>query len=177
MRHSFRFAGTGGQGLITAGIILAEAALLDDKLAFQSQSYGPEARGGSSKAEAIISDEAIYFSRVIDPDFLLVMSQEAANKYITDCDEHTTVITDTLFVEDVPGKFGKRVDLPITHTANNVCGKALFANIVALGAVVGLTKCVSKEAITKAVLNRVPKGTEEANTKALEAGMALVEGK
>ena len=69
MRTSFRFSGTGGQGLITAGIILAEAALLDDKLAVQSQSYGPEARGGSSKAEAIISDEAIYFSRVIDPDF------------------------------------------------------------------------------------------------------------
>lgn len=76
MRHSFRFSGTGGQGLITAGIILAEAALLDDKLAVQSQSYGPEARGGSSKAEAIISDEPIYFSRVICPDTLLVMSQE-----------------------------------------------------------------------------------------------------
>ena len=156
MRHSFRFSGTGGQGLITAGIILAEAALLDDKLAVQSQSYGPEARGGSSKAEAIISDEPIYFSRVICPDTLLVMSQEAANKFIADCDEHTTVITDTLFVTDVPGK-------------------SLFANIVALGAVVALTKCVSKEAILKAVLNRVPKGTEEANTKALEAGMALIE--
>ena len=114
MRHSFRFSGTGGQGLITAGIILAEAALLDDKLAVQSQSYGPEARGGSSKAEAIISDEAIYFSRVIDPDYLLVMSQEAANKYTADCDEHTTVITDTLFVNEVPGTYGKRVDLPIT---------------------------------------------------------------
>ena len=177
MRTSFRFSGTGGQGLITAGIILAEAALLDDKLAVQSQSYGPEARGGSSKAEAIISDEAIYFSRVIDPDFLLVMSQEAANKYTADCDKHTTVITDTLFVGEVPRNYGQRVHLPITHTANNVCGKALFANLVALGAVVGLTKCVSKEAILKAVLNRVPKGTEEANTKALEAGMALVEGK
>ena len=115
MRHSFRFSGTGGQGLITAGIILAEAALLDDKLAVQSQSYGPEARGGSSKAEAIISDEPIYFSRVICPDTLLVMSQEAANKFIADCDEHTTVITDTLFVTDVPGKYGKRVDLPITQ--------------------------------------------------------------
>ena len=177
MRTSFRFSGTGGQGLITAGIILAEDALLDDKLAVQSPSYGPEARGGSSKAEAIIRDEAIHFSRVIDPDFLLVMSQEAANKYTADCDKHTTVITDTLFVGEVPGNYGKRVDLPITHTANSVCGKSLFANIVALGAVVGLTKCVSKEAILKAVLNRVPKGTEEANTKALEAGMALVEGK
>ena len=111
MRTSFRFSGTGGQGLITAGIILAEAALLDDKLAVQSQSYGPEARGGSSKAEAIISDEAIYFSRVIDPDFLLVMSQEAANKYTADCDKHTTVITDTLFVGEVPGNYGKRVEI------------------------------------------------------------------
>lgn len=174
MRHSFRFSGTGGQGLITAGIILAEAALLDDKLAVQSQSYGPEARGGSSKAEAIISDEPIYFSRVINPNVLLVMSQEAANKYTADCDENTIVITDTLFVKEVPGNFAKRVDLPITHTATAECGKTLFANIVALGAVVGLTKCVSEEAITKAVLNRVPKGTEEANKRALKAGMELV---
>ncbi len=177
MRHSFRFSGTGGQGLITAGIILAEAALLDDKLAVQSHSSGPEARGGSSKAEAIISDEPIYFSRVIDPDVLLVMSQEAANKYTADCAAHTTVLTETLFVNEVPGTIGKRIDLPITHTANEVCGKTLFANIVALGAVAAATKCVSKEALLKAVLNRVPKGTEEANTKALEAGMALVEGK
>ena len=172
MRKSFRFSGTGGQGLITAGIILAEAALLDDKLAVQSQSYGPEARGGSSKAEAIISDEPIYFSRVTCPDLLLVMSQEAANKYTEGCSPETVVVTDTLFVNEVP--YGKRVDLPITHTAVEVCGKVLFANIVALGAVVGLTNCVSKEAITQAVLNRVPKGTEEKNKAALEAGFALV---
>ena len=132
MRQSFRFSGTGGQGLITAGIILAEAALLDDKLAVQSQSYGPEARGGSSKAEAIISDEPIYFGRVICPDTLLVMSQEAANKYTADCDANTTVITDTLFVDQVPGTYGKRVDLPITHTATETCGKSLFANICLL---------------------------------------------
>lgn len=174
MRQSFRFSGTGGQGLITAGIILAEAALLDDKLAVQSQSYGPEARGGSSKAEAIISDQPIYFSRVTCPDLLLVMSQEAANKYTVDTKENTVVVTDTLFVDAVPGVYGKRVDLPITHTANEVCGKALFANIVALGAVVGLTNCVSKEAITQAVLNRVPKGTEEKNKAALQAGFDLV---
>ncbi|MDO4178357.1 MAG: 2-oxoacid:acceptor oxidoreductase family protein [Phascolarctobacterium sp.] len=174
MKQSFRFSGTGGQGLITAGIILAEAALLDDKLAVQSQSYGPEARGGSSKAEAIISDEPIYFSRVTRPDLLLVMSQEAADKFTNDCNEKTLVVTDTLFVQEVPGNYGKRVDLPITHTANEVCGKSLFANIVALGAVVGLTGCVSEEAITQAVLNRVPKGTEEKNKAALKAGFDLV---
>ena len=158
MKHNFRFSGTGGQGLITAGIILAEAAILDGKEAIQSQSYGPEARGGSSKAEAIISDDKIYFGRVTCPDVLLAMSQEAANKYTKDCGKDSIVIT----------------DLPITHTAIGACGKSLFANIVALGAVVALTHCVSEEALEKAVLNRVPKGTEEANKKALQAGKELI---
>ena len=140
MKHNFRFSGTGGQGLITAGIILAEAAILDGKEAIQSQSYGPEARGGSSKAEAIISDDKIYFGRVTCPDVT----------------------------------YKERIDLPITHTAIGACGKSLFANIVALGAVVALTHCVSEEALEKAVLNRVPKGTEEANKKALQAGKDLI---
>ncbi|MBR5910187.1 MAG: 2-oxoacid:acceptor oxidoreductase family protein, partial [Schwartzia sp.] len=116
MTHNFRFSGTGGQGLIPAGIILAEAAILDGKEAVQSQSYGPEARGGSSKAEVIISDETIYFGRVTCPDVLLVMSQEAADKYSNDTNDHSVIVTDTLFVKDVPGKCKKRVDLPITHT-------------------------------------------------------------
>jgi 2-oxoglutarate ferredoxin oxidoreductase subunit gamma len=174
MKHQFRFSGTGGQGLITAGIILAEAALLDGNLAVQSQSYGPEARGGSSKAEVIVSDKPIHFNRVTKPNVLLVMSQEAADKFSKDIDANTIVVTDTLFVKDVPGFTGKRYDLPITHTATETCGKVLFANIVALGAVVALTHCVTDAAIEKAVLNRVPKGTEEANKKALKAGMALI---
>ena len=172
MKQTFRFSGTGGQGLITAGIILAEAALLDGKMAIQSQSYGPEARGGSSKAEVIISDEAIHFGRVMHPETLLVMSQEAADKYSTDCTPDSLIITDSLFVENVPVS-AHRVDLPITRTAVSTCGKALFANIVALGAVAALTNCVSVESLTKAVLDRVPKGTEDANKKALAAGIAL----
>ena len=98
MRHNFRFAGTGGQGLITAAIILAEAAIEDNKEAVQSQSYGPEARGGSSKADCIISDDKIWFNRVVCPDVLLVMSQEAASKYTGDTDENSIVVTDSLFV-------------------------------------------------------------------------------
>ena len=172
MKQTFRFSGTGGQGLITAGIILAEAALLDGKMAIQSQSYGPEARGGSSKAEVIISDEAIHFGRVMHPETLLGMSQEAADKYSADCTPDSLIITDSLFVENVPVS-AHRVDLPITRTAVSTCGKALFANIVALGAVAALTNCVSVESLTKAVLDRVPKGTEDANKKALAAGIAL----
>lgn len=175
MKQTFRFSGTGGQGLITAGIILAEAALLDGKMAIQSQSYGPEARGGSSKAEVIISDEAIHFGRVMHPETLLVMSQEAADKYSADCTPDSLIITDSLFVENVPVS-AHRVDLPITRTAVSTCGKALFANIVALGAVAALTNCVSIESLTKAVLDRVPKGTEDANKKALAAGFALAKG-
>lgn len=174
MKQTFRFSGTGGQGLITAGIILAEAALLDGKMAIQSQSYGPEARGGSSKAEVIISDEAIHFGRVMHPETLLVMSQEAADKYSADCTPDSLIITDSLFVENVPIS-AHRVDLPITRTAVSTCGKALFANIVALGAVAALTNCVSVESLTKAVLDRVPKGTEDANKKALAAGFELAQ--
>lgn len=174
MKQTFRFSGTGGQGLITAGIILAEAALLDGKMAIQSQSYGPEARGGSSKAEVIISDEAIHFGRVMHPETLLVMSQEAADKYSADCTPDSLIITDSLFVENVPVS-AHRVDLPITRTAVSTCGKALFANIVALGAVAALTNCVSVESLTKAVMDRVPKGTEDANKKALAAGFELAQ--
>lgn len=174
MKHNFRFSGTGGQGLITAGIILAEAAILDGKEAVQSQSYGPAARGGSSKAEVIISDDRIYFGRVTCPDVLLTMSQEAAEKHTGDCSEKTIVITDNLFVKEVPGKHKECIELPITHTAVEKCGKTLFANIVALGAVAELTNCVSEEALIKAVLARVPAGTGEANEKALNAGRELI---
>jgi len=174
MKHKFRFAGTGGQGLITAAIILANAALLDGKLAVQSQSYGPEARGGSSKAEAIVSDQPIHFNRVVNPDTFLVMSQMAADKYIVDVRDEATVITDKLFVSDLHNFKGRRIDLPITHTAIEKCGKPLFANIVALGALVELTHCVSEKSLEDAVLARVPKGTEEKNKLALQAGRDLI---
>ena len=158
MKQELRLSGTGGQGLITAGIILAEAALLDGKLAIQSQSYGPEARGGASKAEVIISDEAIHFPKVTDPNLTA----------------GSVMITDSLFVSDVPDFGGKVYELPITHSAKEVLGKALFANIIALGALVKLTGIVSEESLVKAVLNRVPKGTEEKNKQALQVGMDLI---
>lgn len=175
MRTEFLLSGSGGQGVITAAIILAEAALLDGKVATQTQAYGPEARGGSARAEAIISDEPIHYNKVNHPNVLLAMSQEAVDKYFKTLAEGQVFVTDSLFVRNVPEYKGKVYQLPITHTAKDELGKALFANIVALGALVGLTKIVTKEAIVKAVLAKVPKGTEEKNEKALELGMALAE--
>lgn len=173
--QQLRLSGTGGQGLILGGIILAEAALMDGKLAVQSQSYGPEARGGSSKSEVLISNTVIHYPKITKPDIVLAMSQEACKKYTTDLMEDGILITDSLFVEQVPEKKYKKVyELPITQTAQEELGKALFANIVALGAIVKITGVVSIESLTKAVLARVPKGTEEVNQKAIQLGVELI---
>ncbi|KYZ75862.1 2-oxoglutarate ferredoxin oxidoreductase subunit gamma [Anaerosporomusa subterranea] len=173
--QQLRLSGTGGQGLILAGIILAEAALMDGKQAIQSQSYGPEARGGSSKSEVIISEGKIHYPKITVPNVVLAMSQEACKKYTIDLPADGILITDSLFVQQLPDKQFKKVyELPITHTAQDSLGKALFANIIALGAIAKITGVVSIESLTKAVLARVPKGTEAVNEKALKLGMDLV---
>ena len=102
------------------------------------------------------------------------MSQEAANKYSTDLSPESILVTDSLFVSKLPAHSGKIYELPITHSAKEILGKALFANIIALGALVKITKIVSEESLIAAVLNRVPKGTEEVNKQALQIGMDLV---
>lgn len=173
--QQLRLSGTGGQGLILAGIILAEAALLDGKNAIQSQSYGPEARGGSSKSEVLISESVIHYPKITVPNVVLAMSQEACKKYTTDLPEEGILIIDNQFVGTLPEKkFKKIYELSITHTAQEGLGKALFANIVALGAIAKITGVVSIESLTRAVLNRVPKGTEELNERAIKLGMELV---
>jgi 2-oxoglutarate ferredoxin oxidoreductase subunit gamma len=170
----FRLSGSGGQGLILAGIILAEAAIADGKEAVQSQSYGPEARGGSSKSEVIISEKAIYYPKVVSPDFLLAMTQEALNKYSTDLKPEGILVVDSTFVREVPDTFKTVYSVPITKMAKEKLGRDLFANIIALGAVAKLTNAVSKESLEQAVLARVPKGTEEVNRQALKLGYEAV---
>lgn len=170
----FRLSGSGGQGLILAGIILAEAAIGDGKEAVQSQSYGPEARGGSSKSEVIISDKTIYYPKVENPDFLLAMTQEALTKYSVDLSQDSILVVDSTFVKEVPAQFKKVYSVPITQMAKEELGRDLFANIIALGIVAKLTKAVSLQALEQAVLARVPKGTEQTNKQALDLGIAAI---
>jgi len=169
-------SGTGGQGLILAGIILAEAAILDGKETVQTQSYGPEARGGASKAEVIISNDVIDYPKVVSADILLVMSQEACNKYHGLVGPHGKMIVDTSLVWEIPEIAAKVVPLGITKAAQEQLGKVMTANIIAMGALVGLTKAVSLESLKTAVLARVPKGTEKLNQQALEIGFDMVKG-
>ncbi|GAU76989.1 2-oxoacid:acceptor oxidoreductase family protein [Fusibacter sp. 3D3] len=168
-----RLSGSGGQGLITAGIILAEAALRDNKNAIQTQSYGPEARGGASKAEVIISDSVIDFPKVTLPNMSLALTQIACDKYIKDISEEGTIIVDDS-IELPKGLKAKRIiSVPIIETARVAVGKEIVANIVALGLIVGLTGIVSAESLEAAILSRVPKGTEELNKLALQKGYEL----
>ncbi len=177
-RYEIRFSGSGGQGLILAGVIFAEAATIFDGInAVQSQSYGPEARGGASKSEVIISDRAIDFPKAQAIDLQLSLTQESCTKYYKDLKADGTLLVDTDFVQDIPKGSFKVVKLPIIRTASEEIGKAFVANIVALGAITALTGKVKIESVEKAVLSRVPKGTEELNKKALMAGYELAKGK
>ena len=168
-RTEIRLAGEGGQGMILAGIILAEAAAMyDDKYAVQTQSYGPEARGGASKAEVIIDSGEIDYPEVINADVLVALSQEACDKYAANLKKDGLLIVDAEKVGRVP--FSSAVKVPITRLALEATGKTITANVVALGLLVGLTGVVSREALEKAVVARAPKGTEQFNRVALERG-------
>jgi 2-oxoglutarate ferredoxin oxidoreductase subunit gamma len=173
-RYEIRLSGEGGQGIVLAGVILAEAAAIyDGKNATQTQVYGPESRGGASKAEVIISDEEIDYPKAMAVDLLLALTQAAADKYAHDLRPSGILVVDSTKVEKVPSGGFAVHRLPIIDTAKNTVGKAMVANIVSLGVIAGLSKIVSREAIERAVLARVPKGTEELNRRALEAGFAL----
>lgn len=172
MRKEYRLAGEGGQGLITAAIILAAAAAEHTDLnAIQTQSYGPESRGGASRADVILSSEAIDYPEVKLPDVVLVMAQEASDKYGGDVRKGGTLIVDTTYVRDLPSVDARIVKYPISQKAKDL-GREIVANIVALGLLVGVTGAVPADAALDAVLARVPKGTEELNKKAFSAGLS-----
>jgi len=169
-----RLSGSGGQGLLLAGIILSEAAIGEEKNAIQTQSYGPEARGGASKAEVIISNDDIDFPKVTAPNVVLALTQIAADKYVESVREDGIVIIDSKIVLPETLKAKQIISVPIIETATEKIGKAIVANIIAIGVIQAATQIVSREAVEAAVLKRVPKGTEDLNRMALEAGYELV---
>ncbi|HEY5673548.1 MAG TPA: 2-oxoacid:acceptor oxidoreductase family protein [Malonomonas sp.] len=174
-RYEIRFSGSGGQGLITAGIILAEAAsIIEGKHAVQSQSYGPEARGGASKSEVIISDAPIDYPKATIVDACLAMTQEAADKYANGIKEGGLLLLDSDFVKRIPAGNFKIVQIPIMRTAKEDIGREIVANVVALGAMIALTDVVSREAGEKAVLAKVPEAFIELNKKAYSVGFQKV---
>jgi 2-oxoglutarate ferredoxin oxidoreductase subunit gamma len=174
-RYEVRLSGAGGQGLVLGGVILAEAvALFEGINAVQTQSYGPEARGGASKSEVIISDGDIDYPKATEIDLLLCLTQEACDKYSVDLKKGGILLADSRMVTELPEGDYKVYHLPIMDTAKEKVGKVFVANIVALGAIAGLLENVSLENVEKAVLRRVPKGTENLNRRALSLGHELI---
>ena len=170
------FSGSGGQGVITAAIILAEAAVLYEGLAAtQSQSYGAAARGGATRSDIIIADKRINFPKVIQPNILVCLTQEAYDKFSPIIRPGGILLTDTRFVKTQKKVAARQRELPMYNTVMEKIGKPVVFNICMLGALVGMTDFVKPESILNVVRNRIPKDFLGMNQEALHFGMELSE--
>ncbi|MBR0472551.1 MAG: 2-oxoacid:ferredoxin oxidoreductase subunit gamma [Methanosphaera sp.] len=181
MRTDIRIAGFGGQGVLMCGIVIAKAASLFDKnYAVQTQSYGPEARGGASRTEVVVSDEQIDYPKVENPEIFVAMSHEALIKYIDDIKTGATLLIDPdLVYQDEIKDIIEEKQLQVYHskatqTAEQTIGKKIVSNIVMLGSFVEATGIITEESAKQSILDSVPKGTEELNLQAFEEGKKIV---
>jgi 2-oxoglutarate ferredoxin oxidoreductase subunit gamma len=173
-QYEIRLSGSGGQGMILAAIILAEAAAREGNFVAQTQSYGPEARGGSCKAEVIISSENIDYPKVAEPNVVLAMSDASYQKYAKSACKDCVLLVDSTNVPDTSQAPPHAVCLPLTEYAQSYLGTTIAANIVALGALNALTGVVNSTHLEEVVLERAPRGTEDLNLKALKLGYSMV---
>ena len=172
-RYEVRFSGSGGQGIILASVVMAEAVAVHEGLQVsQTQSYGPEARGGRCKAEVVVSSREIDYPKVIQLDLLLAMNQEACDAYFFDFKPNAILLADSTFVEQLPTS--RAIAIPFTRIARDDIGKEMTANMVALGAIAVVCPMIKEKSMEKAILARSPKGTEKINLKAFKAGIKAV---
>ena len=168
------FSGSGGQGVITAAIILAEAAVLYENLnAVQSQCYGAEARGGATRSDVIISDSVIHFPKVIQPNVLVCLNQNSYNKFYPIIRPGGLLITDPRFVQTEKKVDAQQKELVMYETVTAKIGKPIVFNICMLGAVIALTELIQADSIMKVLEHRTPKDFLEMNRRALDIGLAL----
>lgn len=176
MRKECRLCGSGGQGIILAGIILAEAAAIhENKFVTQVQDYGPAARGDSSKTDVVMSDEEIHYPKCRRLDILIALSQRAYDKNIALLKEDGMVIVDSNNVKLPPGRPGH--ELPMTEIARDEIGSPMSVNMVALGAVAALDGVAGLESLEKSLKDRVPSKTKHKNLEALKAGYEAAKGR
>jgi 2-oxoglutarate ferredoxin oxidoreductase subunit gamma len=175
MRHELRIAGFGGQGVIKAAVLVALAAGLGEgKEIAQTQSYGPEARGGACRSDVVISDAAIDYMKPMDIDTFVVMSQPAMDKYSGELDlGKAVIIADSTLVSEMPQGAAKVYGIQATKTAEERFGAALYANIIMLGALAALTGEPGLDSLMKVLEGNVPPKTLDNNRQALETGFNL----
>jgi 2-oxoglutarate ferredoxin oxidoreductase subunit gamma len=173
-RYEIRLSGEGGQGLVLAGAIVAEAVgIYGGKHVTYTQSYGPESRGGSCRSDVVVSDEPVDYPICTRLDLLLALTQKACDSYSRQLKKDGILIVDENRVSAIPPGSFRLCRLPILQTARVKLAKEVVANMICVGIVGMLSRLASKEDLHKAVLARVPKGTQEINRRALEAGFGL----
>jgi 2-oxoglutarate ferredoxin oxidoreductase subunit gamma len=170
------FSGSGGQGVVTASIILAEAAVIHENLnAVQSQTYGPEARGGATRSDVIISDSDINYPKVIQPNVLICLTQQAYEKFYPILRPGGLLVSDSRFVKLHRKVDGLQKELPMYHTVMDKIGKPIVFNICMLGVVIVLADLVKPESIMRVLETRIPQNFLEMNRTALDLGMQMAE--
>ena len=186
MKRALRFAGFGGQGVISAGVLLAKAAVLDGYEVTQTQSYGPESRGGAAKCDVIVADERILFPYPRQVDLLTMMSREALEKYLGSLAAHGTLLVDTTMIPapalaevgvENPGDVPFRAaGIPATDVAEQELGSTIAANIVMLGALCRTESLVSFDSLATAVREQFASkpAVVMTNLRALELGFGKV---
>lgn len=168
------FSGSGGQGVITAAIILAEAAVIHEGMnATQSQSYGAAARGGATRSDIIISDQEINFPKVNQPNMLVCLTQDAYTGFGPEIRPGGILLSDSQFVETTRKVDARQIELPMYETIMDRIGKPIVFNICVLGALLGITNLVKPESVMRTLADRVPKDFVEMNQKALDIGIEL----
>jgi 2-oxoglutarate ferredoxin oxidoreductase subunit gamma len=165
-----RLAGRGGQGVMLAGFLLAQAGMADGLHVVQTQSYGPEARLGAAKSDVILSRSEIAYPEVIAPDVFLCLSHDALVAYESTVGPEATSIIDERAASDLDTNGA--IVLPLADTARE-CGAALATNIVGLGALIGITGAVSERSLREALAARVAPESLALNTQAFTAGLRL----
>jgi len=171
-RYDIRLSGSGGQGLVLAGVILAEAlGIYEGKNVSQTQSYGPEARGGASRSDVVVSEDEIYYPKSIEVDLLLCLTQESCDQYFPYLKEDGILVVDSDKVRQVPTDTA--YSLPFIKMAGEKVGTPVVANVISLAAIVEISGICSHESLEKAVLGRAPYGTEEKNKLACQVGFEM----
>jgi 2-oxoglutarate ferredoxin oxidoreductase subunit gamma len=176
-RYEIRLSGSGGQGVILASIILADAVIEQGLNAIQTQSYGPEARGGASKAEVIISNEQINYPKIRKANILLSLTQKAYDKYVASLDKDGVLIVD----EDIKLSGNEPIKvyrLPILKNALDKFETNMVANIISIGAIYEIIgeDMIDKDIMIRSISGRVPPPTVQKNIEAFEEGIKLVRG-
>jgi 2-oxoglutarate ferredoxin oxidoreductase subunit gamma len=174
-RKEFRFTGAGGQGLIVAGIILARAAGYEGYRVTQTQSFGPESRGGASRADVIIANTEIYYPEAINFDYLIALTQEAADKSIYDLKENGMLVIDSGLVKYLGMTVNNLVEVNLTEMTLERLGTMLPINVVCLACIAKLSNIVTETSLQKAIKESFKPNLIDINLKAMNLGFELAD--